>query len=328
MKCLLVGGAGFIGRNLTLELCSRNHLVSILDDFGRTGRPDFFDFLQRENCKFVTFIKVWYENILTNNSDSFWSTVLKDVDVIFHLAAFTSVSDSWNKIEEFEKNNVLGTLRILEQARKNNVKKVVFVSSASVYGQPETDLVPMNTKIGPYDGWLEITQLKPIHPYGITKKIGEEYCLLFQSLGVDCIIARLSNVYGPEQPYSMGYHSVIPTFLYASTQNKSPIIHGDGKQRRDFVFVKDVVYALTRLAEQNKTGIFNIGSGQPLEIIELFNKMKKINSQWLVLPIFKEKRKGDVDINFVNINKLKSVLGDFPIHSLKEGLQKCIGLKI
>lgn len=310
MNILITGGAGFIGKNLAVDLIKRGHSVSILDNFSKTGKSNFYNFLQKEKCYFDHFTKIWFEDIIENNIDSFWFCVLKNIDVVFHLAASTSVSESWNNPEKFEKNNVMGTIRILEQARKNGVKKVVFISSGAVYGKPPED----------FSGWKETDELKPISPYGITKKTGEDYCLAYQPLGIDCIIARLSNVYGPEQLYSKGYTSVIPSFINACFEEKNPIIHGDGQQRRDFVFVKDVTYALISLVEKGAFGTFNIGNENSLSINKVLEIIQKYTSYRIKLPNVEKSRKGDVALNYLKIDKLKSIIGAFPKYSLEEGL--------
>ena len=240
MKCIVTGGAGFIGSNLTDRLIDGGHQVTIFDDLS-TG------FEENINPK-ATFYKVDISNM-----DDYYPYYFNDVDVIFHLACLARVQPSIENPMEYHNANVNGTLNLLEMARKFNIKRFVFSSSSSVYGDAEQ--VPTT----------EECELNPMSPYALHKLIGEQYCKLFSELyGIETVSLRYFNVYGERQPTEGAYCLVMGVFAQQLLNGELMTINGDGEQRRDFTYVGDVVDANIKCATIKMKwdgDIINIGAG-------------------------------------------------------------------
>ena len=240
MKCIVTGGAGFIGSNLTDRLIDGGHQVTIFDDLS-TG------FEENINSK-ATFYKVDISNM-----DDYYPYYFNDVGVIFHLACLARVQPSIENPMEYHNVNVNGTLNLLEMARKFNIKRFVFSSSSSVYGDAEQ--VPTT----------EECKLNPISPYALHKYIGEEYCKLYSKLyGIETVSLRYFNVYGERQPTEGAYCLVMGVFAQQLLNGELMTINGDGEQRRDFTYVGDVVDANIKCATIKMKwdgDIINIGAG-------------------------------------------------------------------
>ena len=233
MKCIVTGGAGFIGSNLVDKLIEEGHEVVIFDNLS-TG------FIENINPK-ATFYKVDISNM-----DDYHPHYFNDVDVIFHMACLARVQLSIENPIEYHNTNVNGTLNLLEMARKHNVRRFVFSSSSSIYGDAE--LVPTT----------EECKLNPISPYALHKLIGEQYCKLFSELhGLETACLRYFNVYGERQPTEGAYCLVMGIFAGQLLNGEPMTINGDGEQRRDFTYVGDVVDANIKLGGE----VFNIGAG-------------------------------------------------------------------
>ncbi|HEY5813941.1 MAG TPA: NAD-dependent epimerase/dehydratase family protein, partial [Terrimicrobiaceae bacterium] len=234
------------------------------------------------------------------------------VDFLFHLAAMVGVQESMEKPEECVQTNVIGTLNVLRAATEAGVSKLVFASSAAVYG----DSPPVPTP--------ESAIPKPISPYGITKLDGELYCELFEREGwLKTAALRFFNVFGPGQDPLNPYAAVVPTFLRRALLGDPLQIYGDGEQSRDFVYVKDVVSGLAFAAENAEvTGVFNCGSGRETTLNEFVRKLlAAANSQSPLehLP----RRAGDVRRSCASTEKLRA-LGWQPMTTLEQGLDETL----
>jgi len=204
--------------------------------------------------------------------------------------------------------NTNGTLNVLVAARDCGVKKVVFASSSSVYG--DTPELPKREEMTP----------NPLSPYAVTKLVGEYYCKVFEEVyGLKTVSLRYFNVYGPRQDPHSDYAAVVPKFVKSVSENKPPVIFGDGEQTRDFTFVKDVVRANLLAAKSGATGVFNIASGRRVSINELAEKIIKIQGKELE-PVHSEPREGDVKHSLGDISRAQRGFGFEPRYSLEEGL--------
>ena len=221
MKFLVTGGAGFIGSNIVEELLKRGYSVRILDNFS-TGR--------RENIKeFLNDIELIEGDIRSYHTVQ---KAVKGIDVILHQAALPSVPRSINDPITTNEVNVGGTLNILDAAKDAGVKRIVFASSSSVYGD--------NPVLPKHEGMLP----NPLSPYAVSKLTGEHYMRVFNKLyGLETISLRYFNVFGPKQDPNSQYSAVIPKFIKAIKEDRKPIIYGDGMQSRDFTYVANVVEA-------------------------------------------------------------------------------------
>ena len=258
MKCIVTGGAGFIGSNLTDRLIDGGHQVTIFDDLS-TG------FEENINPK-ATFYKVDISNM-----DDYYPFYFNDVDVIFHLACLARVQPSIENPMEYHNANVNGTLNLLEMARKFNIKRFVFSSSSSVYGDAEQ--VPTT----------EECKLNPISPYALHKYIGEEYCKLYSKLyGIETVSLRYFNVYGERQPTEGAYCLVMGVFAQQLLNGELMTINGDGEQRRDFTYVGDVVDANIKCATIKMKwdgDIINIGAGDNRSVNQIADLLGGDNSR-------------------------------------------------
>ena len=302
MKVVVTGGCGFIGSNIAEELIKK-HYVVVIDDLS-TGRIENIRSLQdKENFEFVR----------GNITDlDLLKQIFEDVDCIFHQAAIPSVQRSVENPLDTNEANIKGTLNVLIAARDCGVKKVVYASSSSVYG--DTPELPKKENMKP----------NPQSPYAVSKLTGEYYCKVFSEIyGIKTVCLRYFNVYGPNQDPASEYAAVIPRFINRVLNNQPPIIFGDGNQTRDFTFVKDVVKANILAMEKNVEGVFNIAYGQQISINELANKIMEIVGVKLN-PVYDKPRPGDIRNSLADISLAKQKLGYMPEYSLEKGLEVTI----
>lgn len=299
-RVLVTGGAGFIGSHLVDRLVSGNYSVRVIDDLS-TGKL--------ENIKVhVDSGKVDFIRGDIRDAELVKECV-KDIDVIVHLAAVTSVPFSVKEPHLTYETNVTGTLNLLTSAAEEKVDKFIFISSCAVYGEPR--YLPVDEK----------HSTTPISPYSESKLAGERYCLDFHKKRLlKSVVLRLFNVYGPRQGLN-DYSGVITRFIDRSRQRMPLVIYGDGSQTRDFVNVYDVSQAILQALENEAaTGqVFNIGFGAPTSINKLAKSILELAD--LNLEILHDKpRSGDVKKSFANISKAEKLLGYKPQFSLKDGL--------
>ena len=300
MKIVITGGAGFIGSNLAEVLSKDNaNEVIVLDDLS-TGK------LANTNEMAIKFVNGSITDL------ELLQTVFEDVDYVLHQAAIPSVPRSINEPIASNNANINGTLNVLVAARDRNVKKVIYASSSSVYG--DTPKLPKREDMTP----------TPLSPYAVTKLTGEHYCNVFNEVyGLKTVALRYFNVYGPKQdPYS-DYAAVIPKFVSRVRRDEPPLIYGDGQQTRDFTFVKDVVTANIRAMKSDATGVFNIASGNRITIQELAELVMKLMAKDLGV-IFEEPRTGDVLHSLADVSKAKAGFGYEPGYRLETGLEETV----
>lgn len=301
IKVLITGGAGFIGSHLAELWLSKGAEVHILDDLSSGSL---------ENLKHIPQI-VFHKGSITDAK--LVEKVCKKVDFIHHLAAMVSVTESMENPKKCVEYNVNGLLNILEAAKENSVKKVVFSSSAAVYGD-EPELPKTN-----------LSKVNPKSPYGITKLDGEFYLQMFkESFGLDSVSLRYFNVYGERQNPKSQYAAAIPIFIDKAVKNEPITIFGDGQQTRDFVHVKDVANA-NFIAATSKTpqNFYNIASGQKTKIVDLVKKIISLAESQSEIN-FENERKGDIKFSFASINEVQKDLNFYPKVDLESGLKNLI----
>jgi len=302
MQVVITGGAGFIGSNLAYELAKDNQ-VKVIDDLSTGYLKNIQDLI---DTNAVEFIKG------SINDVDLLKNVFKDVDYIFHQAAIPSVPRSIKDPMKSNIANINGTLNVLIAAKDNNVKKVVQASSSSTYG--DTKILPKKEDMKP----------NPLSPYAVSKLASEYYCQVFTNVyGLSTISLRYFNVYGPRQDSSSQYAAVIPKFINNVLNGKPPVVFGDGKQTRDFTFIKDVVCANILAAESRETGIFNIAGGSRISINDLAESIMNICGTQFD-PIYNDELPGNIKHSFADISKAKEKLGYNPKYNLRKGLEETV----
>jgi len=289
---LVTGGAGFIGSELVERLCQDEEVI-VIDDL-TSGK--------KKNLHKVRNKTVFYKMSVLDDIKN----ILRDVDVIFHLAAQIDIRRSL-KDPIYDLNvNVAGTINLIENA--SNLERIIFASSGgAVYGEP--CYLPVDEK----------HPLNPISPYGISKATAEKYIQFYtSSYGLKASNLRYGNVYGERQD-PRGEAGVIKIFLERIKRGKQPIIFGDGEQIRDYVYVDDVVEAT--IYAMKKEGIYNVGSGIGTSLNSLLNIISTVTGR-RIKPVYIEPRKGEVKRIYLDITKVQRELGWKPKMSLKQGVEK------
>lgn len=304
MICLVTGGAGFIGSNLTERLLKNGHTVKVIDNFV-TGR--------KENiASFVNDVEFIEGDI---RDYSLIEKIVDGVDVIFHQAALPSVPRSIADPMTSNDVNINGTLNILNAAKEKKVQRVVFASSSSVYG--DTPELPKHEKM-PVD---------PLSPYAVTKLAGERYCRVFNNVyGLKTFSLRYFNVFGPRQDPNSQYSAVIPKFITAMLSGKQPVIYGDGEQSRDFTFIDNVVDA-NLLAATVEADVYGLAMNSACHDRTTLNDLVKELNVILgtnINPIYAEPRKGDIKHSFAEISLAEKTLSYKPSVPFKEGLSRTV----
>ncbi len=294
MKVTITGGSGFIGMHVTEKLLKAGH--SVLNVDRGTGKAPEHPGAEFAECDILDAQRL---ESLTRGSDA-----------IMHLAALRSMKESVCRPHDYNRVNIDGTVNALEAARRNGVKKFVFASSSSVYG--DSPRLPQK----------EDSLVRPSSPYGISKLAGENYCSVYaRTFGVEAVSLRLFNVYGPDQPPDGG---VVASFMHAAARGIDPPLYGEGKQSRDFVFVEDVADAFVLALKKSKNAggmAVNIAGGKNYSVLQVLKMAEELSSRKL-----KPKRSGvlagDVKDTLADIRLAKSLLGWTPRNSLREGLKK------
>jgi len=298
VKILVTGGAGFIGSSLSDKLVALGHKVSIIDNLS-TGK------IENVNDK----AKLYIANIEDKNISKIFES--QKFDIVYHLAAQIDVQESINNPVYDADVNILGTINILENSRRHGVRKIIYSSSAAIYGEPE------------YLGIDEKHKSNPISYYGISKYVPENYIKTYSKLWkIDYSILRYANVYGIRQD-PKGEGGVISIFMDRMFKNNPVTIYGNGFSTRDFIYVEDVVDANIKVLDKGSRQIFNIGTGTATNINTLYTTMNKIMDKIIEVSHLKE-RKGDILHSYFNVEKAKKVLGWEAKHSLEHGLTKTI----
>jgi nucleoside-diphosphate-sugar epimerase len=305
MRYLVTGGAGFIGSNIVNTLLQRGEFVKVLDNFS-TGK--------RENI--TPFKGTDHFELIEGDLRSFHivRNAVKGVDYILHQGAMPSVPRSINDPITTNDVNILGTLNILEAAKEFSIKRVVYASSSSVYGNNAT--LPK----------LEDMPVQPLSPYSVSKYAAERYCQIYYSIyGLETVCLRYFNVFGPNQDPTSQYSAVIPKFIKAIAEGKQPVIYGDGSQSRDFTYVTNNIQAnLLACTATNVAGeVFNIACGQRFTLLDLVGAINTILG-CKITPRFEKERIGDVKHSLADIEKARQKLGFAPSVSFEAGLRKLI----
>jgi len=306
-KYLVTGGAGFIGSHIVEKLLAQGAMVRVLDNFS-SGKPENLSFAQGlPSDKF--------ELIRGDIRD--YETCLKacqEMDYVLHQAALRSVPKSLLMPYDYNAVNIDGILNMLRAAKECGIKRFVFASSSSVYG--DTDKFPEREDFLP--------QL--ISPYGLTKLAGEHYSRIFSTIyGLETVNLRYFNVFGPRQSLENEYAVVIPKFITCILKGEAPPIHGDGKQTRDFTYVANVVQANIKSATTPgiKCEVFNIACAKAYSVLDIVKYVNKILGK-NILPKFGPIRAGDALHTLADISRAKKLIGFKPEIGFEEGLKKTI----
>ncbi|OPX29998.1 MAG: LPS biosynthesis protein WbpP [Candidatus Omnitrophica bacterium 4484_171] len=300
-KILVTGGAGFIGSHIVDKLVSAGANVVVLDNLSFGTLDNIKSCIDK-----IEFIKgdIRDENTL--------GEALQGVELVSHQAALRSVPKSVGAPFEYHDVNVNGTLRLYIKAKELGIKRVVFASSSSVYG--ERDKFPEKETDYPH----------PISPYAASKLICEQYAYVFtKSYGVDVVSLRYFNVFGPRQSLENKYAVVVPKFITSLLKDETPPIYGNGEQSRDFTYIDDVVEAnLSALVKEGAGGeVFNIAGGEPHSVNELLYLLKQIIGKDIE-PEYLDPRPGDVYKTHACVSKAKKLLGWQQKIDFYEGLKR------
>jgi UDP-glucose 4-epimerase len=303
-KVVITGGCGFIGANLVYALFKDNEVV-VIDDIS-TGKLENIDELIKNQE--ITLIKGDIRDL------DLLKTTFSNADYIFHLASIPSVIMSIKEPELTNEVNITGTMNVLIAAKENGVKKVIFASSAAVYGNIPT--VPLTEDMPPL----------PDSPYGAQKLGGEHYLRVFYEVyGIATTSLRFFNVFGPKQDPKSEYSPVIPKFITRLVKNTPPVIFGDGNQTRDFIFVEDIVNANILAAENSASNgkSINIACGMETSVNDLAQKIKDILGKDIRAEHI-EPKEGEIIRSLADISLAQTLLGFKPKYSLEDGLKVTI----
>ena len=296
-KVLITGGCGFIGAHITNKLTANDYQVTIIDNL-TSGK------LSNIHHDLVTFYDI---SILDNKLREI--ILLEQPDYIIHLAAQVSVSHSINDVFLDENINIKGSLNVLEAAVQSKVKKIIYASSAAVYGKPK--YLPIDT----------LHSINPVSPYGVSKYSVEKYIEMYGKLyGLDYTILRFANVFGPLQDAD-GEGGVISIFIDQLMQGNTPIIFGTGEQTRDFIYVEDVAEANIKALYTGSSEVLNISTGAEVSLNNLYKMMSNVTRSEL-RPIYEDARAGDIERSSLCNERTKRVLSWQPIYGLEDGLRE------
>jgi UDP-glucose 4-epimerase len=301
--CLVTGGAGFIGSHLVETLLGAGHTVRVLDNFS-TGNRDNLAAV-RDRIEIIPGDVTDQETV---------HIAMREIEIVFHQAALASVPRSIADPMATHNACVNGTLHVLQAAREAKVRRVVYAASSSAYGNterlPKTETDPTN----------------PLSPYAVAKLAGEHYCAAFTNVyGLETVRLRYFNVFGPRQTPDSPYAAVIPLFIQALTSGRSPLIHGDGEQSRDFTYVADVVQANLKAADvPNVAGkVYNVACGQRTSLLELLMILNSLLGTDIE-PTHGPARPGDVKHSQADIERARTDLGYRPTTDMYTGLSQCL----
>ncbi len=301
---LVTGGAGFIGSHIVEELVGRGDRVRVLDNFLTGKKENLGPFLEK-----IEFIEGDIRDLETCRR------AVRDIDFVLHQAALPSVPRSIEDPLLTSEINIRGTLNMLWASVEARVKKFVFASSSSVYGDEER--LPQK----------EGNEGKVLSPYALTKLVGEKYCRLFRDVyGLETIALRYFNVFGPRQDPLSQYAAVVPLFITAVLHGQRPRIFGDGEQSRDFTYVANAVSANLRAVEapaEAAGGVFNIACGKSATVNKLAAEINRLAGT-SIEPLHVEPRPGDIRHSLADISRAEKMLFFRPPVSFEEGLKKTL----
>jgi UDP-glucose 4-epimerase len=303
MKYIITGGAGFIGSHIVEELVQQKQEVVIFDNLFSGKMENIQPVLKK---KHVTFVKGSITDL------SMLKKIFEGADGIFHEGAIASVPRSIANPLATNEANVTGTLNVLIAARDCGVRKVLFASSSSVYGNTPT--LPKREDMIP----------NPLSPYAVSKLTGEFYLKVFSEVyGIKTLSLRYFNVFGPRQDPKSEYAAVIPRFITKILSHESPTIYGDGRQTRDFTYVKDVVQANIRAMESDAQGVFNVAYCKRIDLNKLGSLIMELTGISVPL-LYEPARTGDVRDSLADIRRAQDAFGYTPEYTIKTGLEETI----
>ena len=301
--CLVTGGAGFIGSHLVEALLARGRKVRVLDNFS-TGDPANLAAVRDE-------VEVIDADVTDRAA---LARAVRGVDLVFHQAALASVPRSVADPAATHEACATGTLNVLLAARDAGVRRVVYAASSSAYGNSER----LPKREGDPTG--------PLSPYAVAKLAGEHYCAAFSEVyGLETVRLRYFNVFGPRQSPDSPYAAVIPLFLRAMLAGRSPLIHGDGQQSRDFTFVEDVIQANLLAAEAPGVSgrVYNVACGRRTSLLELVATINTL-LRTDIAPTHDAPRPGDVRHSQADVSRAGADLGYRPRTDIVSGVRRCI----
>jgi len=299
-KILVTGAAGFIGSHTAESLIERGHSVVGVDSFS-----DYYSSSQKENNIKLVGLKDCFSLVRGDLNEINLKDVLNGVDYVVHLAAQPGVRKSWNDFHRYVRDNINATQRLLDACVGAGVKKVVYASSSSVYGEAE---LPFREDSTP----------RPVSPYGVTKLAGENLCAAYQTNhGLPTVLLRYFTVYGPRQRPDMAFNIFIKSILGGKPVN----IFGNGEQTRSFTYVSDVVGGTISAMESDCTGVFNIGSNERVSLKNAVDIMGNIIGKDVTLRM-ESVQKGDVSHTEADTSKASDAFGYCPKVGIREGLKK------
>jgi UDP-glucose 4-epimerase len=301
---LVTGGAGFIGSHLVAELTAQGRRVRVLDNFS-SGL--------RENLAEIQPSPEIIEADLADVADV--SRAMAQVSVVYHVGALASVQRSIENPESTHRACATGTLNVLDAARRSRVRRVVYAASSSAYGGLSSEA-----------GQSEDAPTRPLSPYAAAKLAGELYAQAFSATyGLETVATRFFNIFGPRQRGDSPYSGVIALFITAMTAGRTPMIHGDGLQSRDFTYVSNAVQALIRAAEAPDASgkVYNIGTGRSVTILDLVAALNRLLGTKLV-PKLGPPRPGDVRHSRADISRARHDLHYEPTVTFEEGLERTL----
>jgi nucleoside-diphosphate-sugar epimerase len=309
---LVTGGAGFIGSHIAEALLKEGHRVRILDNFS-TGR--------RENIRSIEAVA--FSNLEVIEDDvrdrKACDLAVAGMDFVFHEAAQISVPESINDPETTQEINMGGTLNMLSACRRAGTKRLVLASSTAIYGDSPIEKDSLKPK---KEHWVP----NPLSPYALSKLVGEYYCRLFSKVyQMPAVALRYFNVFGPRQDPNSEYAAVIPKFIERLLQDTPPVIYGDGKQSRDFIFVGDVVQANLKAARRPgiEGEVFNVASGRSITLLQLLGHLNKILRS-AQIPVFAPARAGDIRFSRADTQKARSLLSFQSEVGFRKGLKATV----
>jgi nucleoside-diphosphate-sugar epimerase len=303
MNYLITGGAGFIGSNIARRLIAEGEFVRIIDNFSTGKKRNIDDIIDKSEL---------IEGDIRNAEIAI--EALRDMDFIIHQAAIPSVPRSIKDPITSNDVNITGTLNLLNAAKNKGIKRFIYASSSSVYG--DTPVLPKREDMHP----------NPQSPYAVTKLTGEYYCNVFYRVfGIPTVSLRYFNVFGPYQDPESQYAAVIPRFIIAILNQKSPLVYGDGEQSRDFTFVENIVEAnILSCKNDNASGkIFNIACGERFTINRLLKELYYLTDKEFN-PVYTDPRQGDIRHSHADISSAREIIGYEPEVDFKGGIKKTV----
>ncbi len=302
-RFLVTGGAGFIGSNICIKLVQQGCFVRVIDNLLTGKKSNLASVIDR-----IEFIEA------DMGDDEVARKAMNDIDIVLHQGALPSVPKSVDNPAATHRHCLDATFTVLLAARDAGVKRFVYASSSSAYG--DTPVLPKVETIRP----------EPLSPYAVSKLTGEYYCKVFYTVfGLETISLRYFNVFGPHQDPMSQYAAAIPAFVTAILKDKPPTIYGDGEQSRDFTYVDNVVDANLLAARAKKTSgeVINIACGKAVTVNEIIDMINNLTGK-SVEPEYTEPRPGDIKHSLADISAAAKLIGYKPKVSFEQGLQKAI----